>query len=171
MNTFIPYRTTSSRHNLPWFNRSLKRLVKAKQRLYCKAKKSGHATDWNKFRAARKHLHSRLKIARNTYVSEYLTEAVANSPKKFWSYIKQVKQDDVGVADFEIDGLNISDGQSKAEILNEQFSSVFTEENLPTMENNPSSEIPGLQLSSKGILKQLLSLKTNKASGPDDIPA
>ena len=80
----------------------------------------------------------------------------------------------MGVADFEIDGLNISDGQSKAEILNKQFSSVFTEENLinlPEMGNNPTSEIPGLQISSKGNLKQLLSLKTNMASGPDDIPS
>ena len=124
MDTFIPHRTTSSRHNLPWFNRSLKRLVKAKQRLYNKARKSGHCTDWSKFRAARKHLHSRLKIARNTYVSEYLTEAVANNPKRFWSYIKQVKQDDVGVADLEVDGLNISDGQSKAEILNSLVASL-----------------------------------------------
>ena len=82
MNTFIPYRTTRSRHNLPWFNRSLKCLVKAKQWLYNKAKKSGHATDWSKFCAARKHLNSRLKTARNTYVSEYLTEALANNPKK-----------------------------------------------------------------------------------------
>lgn len=39
------------------------------------------------------------------HVSEYLTEAVANNPNRFWSYIKQVKQDDVGVTDFEIDGL------------------------------------------------------------------
>ncbi len=100
----------------------------------------------------RKHLHSRLKIAMNTYVSEYLTEAVANNPKRFWSYIKQVKQDDLGVADLEIDGLNISDGQSKAEI---QFSSVFTEENLinlPEMGNNPTPDIPGLQISTKGVL-------------------
>jgi hypothetical protein len=163
MNTFIPYRTTSSRHNLPWFNRSLKRLVKTKQRLYNKAKKC-EKTSTQSIKDCQEYV----------YVSEYLTEAVANNPKIFWSYIKQVKQDDVGVADFEIDGLNISDGQSKAEILNKQFSSVFTEENLinlPEMGNNPTSEIPGLQISSKDVLKQLLSLKTNMASGPDDIPS
>jgi hypothetical protein len=34
-----------------------------------------------------------------------------------------------------------------------------------------TSEIPVLQISSKGVLKQLLSLKANKASVPDDIPA
>ena len=39
------------------------------------------------------------------------------------------------------------------------------------MGNNPTPNIPDLQISTKGVLKQLLSLKTNKASGPDDIPA
>ena len=37
--------------------------------------------------------------------------------------------------------------------------------------SDSTSEIPVLQISSKGVLKQLLSLKANKASGPDDIPA
>ena len=50
----------------------------------------------------------------------------------------------MGVADLEMDGLNVSDGQGKAEILNKQFSSVFTNENLtnlPEMENNPIPKI------------------------------
>ena len=45
---------------------------------------------------------------------------------RFWSFVKQLRQDDPGVADLEIEGKIFSDGQYKAEILNEQFSSVFT---------------------------------------------
>ena len=135
MDSFIPYRTTSLRHELPWFNQSLKRLVKAKQRSYNKAKKSGHSTDWSKFHAVRN-------------VFEYLTEAVANSAKRFWSYIKQVRLE-VGVADLVADWLNISDGQSKVEVLNKLFTAVFTEENLynlPKLVNNSTSDISGLQI-------------------------
>lgn len=38
MDAFIPYKVTSSSHYLPWFNRSLRRQSRAKQRLYNKAK-------------------------------------------------------------------------------------------------------------------------------------
>ena len=40
MDACIPHKMTSSRYNLPWFNRSLRRQSRAKQRLYNKAKRS-----------------------------------------------------------------------------------------------------------------------------------
>ena len=46
MDAHIPYKMSSSRHNLPWFNRSLRRQSRAKQRLYNKAKRSGNPTHW-----------------------------------------------------------------------------------------------------------------------------
>ena len=39
MNACIPHKMTSSHYNLPWFNRSLRRQPRAKQRLYNKAKR------------------------------------------------------------------------------------------------------------------------------------
>ena len=38
MDKNIPSKTTSIRHNLPWLNSSLKRMIRKKQRLYNKAK-------------------------------------------------------------------------------------------------------------------------------------
>ena len=40
MDACIPHKMTSSRYNLPWFKRSLRRQSRAKQRLYNKAKRS-----------------------------------------------------------------------------------------------------------------------------------
>ena len=51
--------------------------------------------------------------------------------------VKRLKQENSGIADFEVDGKFISDSGLKSEILNSQFSSVFTEqelENIPEME-------------------------------------
>ena len=152
MDSCIPSKWTSSRFNLPWFNHSLKRLARHKQRLYNKTKTSGNHNDWKAFRVARNLMHKKLNGARNAYVSDYLGEAIEENPKRFWSYIKQLNKEELWIADFEINGSIISDNKSKAEMLNNQFSSVFTQEDL--------SNIP----------KQLSLLNTNKASGPDAIP-
>ena len=49
LDSCIPHKMTSSRYNLLWFNRSLRRKSRAKQRLYNKAKKTGSVHHWNKF--------------------------------------------------------------------------------------------------------------------------
>lgn len=82
------------------------------------------------FRSARRRMHKNLKSAREEYVCDNLGEAIKDNPKRFWSYIKRLNQEDLGVADFEVGGNVISDGRLKSEILNNQFSSVFTKENL-----------------------------------------
>ena len=87
MNTHIPSKLTSSRYNLPWFNRPLRRLSRAKQRAYNKAKKSGKDSDWSRFRNMKKSMHVQLKSARDIYTSNYLGEAIKENPKRFWSFI------------------------------------------------------------------------------------
>ena len=130
MDTCIPHRMTSSRYNDLWFNRALRRQIRGKQLLYDKAKKSRNPTYWNDFRTARKRLHKSLKSARENYISDYLELAIVENPKRFWSYIKELKNDDPGVADFKVHGKIISDGNLKAELLSNHFSSVFTHGDL-----------------------------------------
>ena len=173
MDSCIPTKLTTSRYNLPWFNRSLRRLARGKQRLYNKAKKSGKQDDWNAFRKARKQMKKSLKEARDKHISDYLGEAIEENPKRFWSYIKQLKKEDPGIADFEVNGSVISDNNSKAEILNKHFSNVFTQEdlsNIPDAGYDRKPNVDRLFISVNGVAKQLSLLKPNKASGPDAIP-
>ena len=61
----------------------------------------------------------------------------------------------------------------KAEALNEQFNSVYTEEGsipLPNLDESPYGEIGRLQISISGVLDQLNKLNPSKAQGPDGIP-
>ena len=65
-----------------------------------------------------------------------------------------------------------SDSKVKAQILNEQFQSVFTKEDdsHPHLDGPPHPPIPALDISVDGVRKLLNGLKVNKASGPDNIP-
>ena len=94
------------------------------------------------------------------------------NPKNFWSFIKLNRTENVGIPTLVTDKTHISD-RDKANALNTQFQSVFTTENLPLPNKGPSPypSIPGLDFHTDGVRKQLLSLKPNKACGPDELPA
>jgi hypothetical protein len=63
--------------------------------------------------------------------------------------------------------------KDKAEALNHQFKSVFTDEKSELPHKGPPicPSIPDLHIGMEGVQKQLSSLKTRKATGPDEIPA
>ena len=90
------------------------------------------------------------------------------------SFIKHLKKDDLGVADFKVDGQIISDSERKSDLLNKQFSNVYTKEDLASIAavgHSPKPTIGSLIIVTlPGVIKQLTSLKPNKASGPDQIP-
>ena len=119
-------------------------------------------------------MHQKVKATRNSYVSDVLDNAIEENPKRSWSYVKQLNQEDLGVADLKIGEKIISDGNCKAEILNKQFSSVFTNEdlsNIPNVGEDTKPSMGPLKITTAGVIKQLtVSLKSNKASGPDEIP-
>ena len=49
MKHYVPVRLTTSRYNLPWLNKDLKKICKRKKRLYKKAKISRNPEDWQDF--------------------------------------------------------------------------------------------------------------------------
>ena len=67
--------------------------------------------------------------------------------------VKRLKQENPGIADFEVDGKVISNSGLKSEILISQFSSVFTEEdleNIPEMGSDPTLGLGPLIISEQG---------------------
>lgn len=93
--------------------------------------------------------------------------------KKFWKYVKALRKDSTGVSALKKDGIAYSDALTKAELLNEQFSSVFTCEdiNSPPTIMGPSQypDIPKLTITQNGVAKLLRNLNPHKAAGPDNI--
>ena len=66
-----------------------------------------------------------------------------------------------------------SDDKKLAEILNDQFSSVFSTDDsiTPKMEGQQSSDINDIVFTPEGIKKLLRNINPKKASGPDEISA
>ena len=70
------------------------------------------------------------------------------------------------------EGVLIADAVGKANVLNKQYCSVFTKEEIPvTISKGPSQAptMPNIQVTAEGVQHLLKELKPHKASGPDQI--
>ena len=89
-----------------------------------------------------------------------------------WRYIKSKRQDGNGVSPLKENGQLHSDSRRKAEILNNQFCSVFTSEdttNIPKLPGPRNTEMPKFKITVHGVTKLLEGINGGKAPGPDEL--
>jgi hypothetical protein len=94
--------------------------------------------------------------------------------KRFWKYIKSRKKDTVPISILkDSEGNPVINNTGKAKILNQQYDSVFTDEDLSNTPNLGRNNIPIINtpyITEKGVNLLLKKLDTTKATGPDLIP-
>lgn len=142
-------------------------------RLHKRAVRTKDQDHWKAFKRQRNAVSSLIKDSHNRYLNDVIGDSLTENPKKFWSYVKHNRSENLGIPPLRTDqGVFVTD-KDKAETLNTYFFSVFTNEQLPLPEisTSPYSSISALQISPEGVAKQLSQLKPNKACGPDELPA
>jgi hypothetical protein len=136
----IPSKYTTTRWNLPWMTTEIKQMIRKKQRLYNKAKKSNDKEHWNNFKLYRKNLKDKLQNAHDDYVKNIPTpeetktihidssrDQIYTTTKKFWSYIKGMEKDSSNISMLKKEGKDIISAEEKANVLNQQYESVFSD--------------------------------------------
>jgi hypothetical protein len=96
-----------------------------------------------------------------------------NSTKPFWRYIKSKRQDSCGIAPLKKGTQLISDNKGKANLLIQQFKSVFTQTTdttLPSTKIQCKNKIKPIIIKQEGLEKLLSKVNPSKSSGPDNIP-
>ena len=178
MDKHIPSKMlSSSKHTAPWITTLIKRQIRKRDRLYERAKTSNENRDWEKFKNQKKKVQSDIRKSYWCHVEDNILEEKAeedfkNTQKKFWKHIKSVKKDRTGTAPLKENGLLYSDPKSKADILNRQYQSVFSHEDLNNIPEPDEPEFPAMSeitATEDGVFKLLTELKENKASGPDQL--
>ena len=164
-------KTTAARYSNPWINTFIRKAIRRKQ----KARKTGKKRDIDRYKRLQAEVKYNIKQTSKSYLENIISEDFNSNAKKFWSYIESKRQESTGVSPLKSqDGFLKSDSTSKAEILNTQFKSVFTEEdlsNLPHKGESPYPNMDDIEVSEKEVLKFLQNFRQNKATGPDSIPA
>ena len=98
------------------------------------------------------------------------------NPKNFWSYTRRKLKTKSGIAPLlsipgNSDTLKFDD-QEKADVLQDQFSSVFIHEpagDIPILPPRTLQEVNNIQVSDEAVLKLLTNLKIDRSCGPDEI--
>ncbi|CAG2184521.1 unnamed protein product [Mytilus edulis] len=146
LNLNVPRKITNKRHSLPWLSNSVKKKIRGKHKLFQIAKHTGKPEDWAKFKQHKRDTQKAGRQAHWQYVNTILDAALAKgNSKPFWRYIKSKRTDNIGVAGIKKNGILHQDSKSKAELLNDQFKSVFTKENasdqLPQTHMNQNTQV------------------------------
>ena len=181
----IPQRLTSKKDDLPWITSKIKRIIKRRDRLSKKCRNLKTRNNGpipfhleEEMREIKRTLQQELRRAYWNYVESLFSSDDGSTEydnrKRFWRFIKHNRTDSTGITELKTaDGTTVSDAIPKAEALNQQFKSAFTQETeikddiLPDI--LPFEEMPEVTFTTNGIEKLLHGLKTHKAAGPDGI--
>ena len=104
--------------------------------------------------------------AHDKFINENTLDS--GNTKKFYSYIKSKQQDNISVAPLKKGDKLVIDDKQKANILNDQYCSVFSnpcEESPPINSTETKTILKNIMINEKGALSLLNNLKTNKATG------
>lgn len=108
----------------------------------------------------------------NEYDSDIVMDE-NSKPKRLWSFIKSKRTGACSVSPLKRIGIAYSDAKTKADILNNQFTSVFTSEDpespLPDLGESPFTTVTDITVHQSEVLKLLQQLNPHKATGPDEV--
>ena len=180
MEKYVPQKTIRSdkKYN-PWINRRIKALHRKRLKLFNRKKETKNHKDiehYKKFRAQvqKEERKEYWKYVENIIDPSNDETSAPNKQKRFWSYIKSQRKDNIGIAPLKDRGRMYTEPKDKANILNQQYESVFTHEDdgpVPVPDGDPFPSMPEIEICTEGVIKLLKQINPNKACGPDMIPA
>ena len=172
MASHIPTKTISGRWNLPLMTDQIKRLIKKRKRKYNAWKKYGQQSDLAEYNQLKKEVSQALKRAHGEYVNNIFDNENGNSAKRLWGYVKALKMDRVGIPSLIWENRLVTIAKQKAEVLSQQYKSVFTVEDrssMPTKGQSNVETMADINITTNGVEKLLNTLNPRKAVGPDQV--
>jgi hypothetical protein len=173
MEKHVPSKLSRSKQTYPWITTEVRKIINKKNKAGRKVRKTNNQKDQDRFRKLKAEAQKAARKAYNNYIHDIISPDQTGNTKRFWSFIKAKKQENSGVAPLRgNDGMLHSASNNKAEILNAQFKSASTQEdltNLPDVGRNTIAKLPEVRVMEKGVLKLLQNSKVHKAAGPDTI--
>ena len=178
MEAYVPSTVKTFSPTKPWFDKACSRTVLSKERAHMSFQSSPSAVTHASFNSARNRCTSRLRKKKFTFIKRK-TEILNSSPteKNFWSLANKILNN---FCKSNFPPLIRSDGSiacsptEKATLFGSLFSSNSSVDDslAPEPPTLPlSNPMPMPIISTRKVRRVLTSLKTGKASGPDQIPA
>ena len=103
-----------------------------------------------------------------------ISKQIKNNNKLFWRYVNSQRSTKASIPNLQRkDGSMATTDDEKAEVLNQQFSSVFTRaysSDIPDFDPYPcNSLLDKINITKEQVKKKLSKLRTDKSCGPDEV--
>ena len=181
VNDFVPMKRVKGRKSLPWVNNTILYLIKKKNTLRKRIKKSVSQSKhlMNKFKDLRSKIKRMLRENRLEYMNKICASRESN-PKRFWSYLKLKSKvsnvpGKVSMKISENERIYVDGNMNIANAFNKYFASIFMKDEDGSFEQDDLLQddvgiIDNVTLSEDEIISVINNLDSSKAQGPDGIP-
>ena len=157
-----------------WMKKATQRLIKRKHRSHTTFLNTRNPNDKAAYNNIRNEVTSKVRSDRLAF-ERNISKEIKNNNKVFWRYVNANRSSKASIPDLKRpDGTKACSDEDKAEVLNNQFSSVFTKEdtsNLHHQEDAPNTQptTPNLVITEEKVKKKLSKMRTDKSPGPDGV--
>eukprot|EP00745_Piridium_sociabile_P041733 TRINITY_DN82982_c0_g1_i5.p1 TRINITY_DN82982_c0_g1~~TRINITY_DN82982_c0_g1_i5.p1 ORF type:complete len:1008 (+),score=211.04 TRINITY_DN82982_c0_g1_i5:126-3026(+) len=181
----IPHKLSKSKPKPPWLTAELRHLIRKRDKVYKKMKKTASPDLRTQVNALRRDVQRELRRAHWNYIGKLFEQreeesTKTESTKRFWTYVKHQRSSRTGIPPLKVNGCLVTDSKEKAQTLNEQFNQAFSdgktysEEEFykkcsMTYDASHYPTISDITISEQGVKLLLTNLNPGKASGPDNI--
>ena len=156
-----------------WMKQSTMNLIKRKRRVHIKFLNTRNCHDKENYNKVRNEVTAALRRDRLCF-ERNISKQIKNNNKLFWRYVNSQRSTKASIPNLQRkDGTMATTDEEKAEVLNQQFSSVFTREdtsNIPNFDPHPcTSFLDTINITNEQVKKKLAKLRTDKSCGPDEV--
>ena len=161
MNLHIPRRMTKKRDCAPWVDKETKRMCDKRDSLYQKSRRKATVKAVQRFLRYKQTIKKQIRNCRTAYVHQLFTDSSKSKQelsKSFWTYVKHRRSQAISsVGPLKSRNTIATQSRDKAEILNKQFTSVFSKpsERLDYHQQTLHSKMKYIIVSEADVLKQL----------------
>ena len=179
----IPTKKLKGRNPMPWINGTISNLIKKKDTLRKRLRKSPTLHLKDKFRKLRTEVKQLIQASREEFFNS-LEVDIKENPKRFWSIFKQtskslsvpnyVSMPGTGTTEEDLARVVANTPQTITNLFNEYFASIFTESSLEvnnSFETNCEPLLSDMALMESEVQTVLQTSDVSKAAGVDNIPA
>ena len=132
----------------------MKKQLKKKRKLY--KSRNENLETLATYKKVRSQIQRQIRKARWDHINAAVSNDDGGEYKGFWSYVRSFKCDNTGIAVLMKDGETATAPVEKAELLNKQFSSVFTSEDtdsVPKITQKKYTNIGRIDVTVDGVMQ------------------
>ncbi len=168
---FIPLKRLRPMSTYPiWFSKNPIQLIKLKTELHCKYRQSYSNVDYIRFSEIRKQCKDLSILCYNDYITK-TENNISGNAKYFWRFVNECRKSNELPNYMTYNNKKLQTGQDIANGFSDYFSTVYTNETLPSQHfSSPNNRSCSFSISLEEILSKISSLENNPNPGPDGIP-